>query len=117
MLHCARLPTMVVPRSPSYIPRKTLAEPGARDSDNPQLRTGIEPRAATAVRVQQRLARQVVAHRRANNLTKAELAERLHMSRAQLWRLVDGHAPITLLHARAWAEVLGLEELHVGGVG
>lgn len=69
------------------------------------------------MRVQQRLARQLVAYRQTHRLTKSELADRLHLSRAQLWRLVDGHAPITLLHACAWAEVLGLEELHVGGVG
>ena len=84
-----------------------LVQPGAWDTDNPQLRTGIEPRVAAAVRVQQRLSRQLVAYRQANKLTKSELAERLHMSRAQLWRLVDGHAPMTLLHACAWAELLG----------
>ena len=90
-----------------------LAQPGAWDTDNPQLRTGIEPRVAAAVRVQQRLSRQLVAYRQANKLTKSELAERLHMSRAQLWRLVDGHAPMTLLHACAWAELLGLSALHL----
>jgi predicted XRE-type DNA-binding protein len=86
-----------------------LAQPGAWDTDNPQLRAGIEPRVAAAVRIQQRLARQLVAYRQTNRLTKSELADRLHMSRAQLWRLVDGHAPITLLHACAWAELLGTE--------
>ena len=90
-----------------------LVQPGAWDTDNPQLRTGIEPRVAAAVRVQQRLSRQLVAYRQANKLTKSELAERLHMSRAQLWRLVDGHAPITLLHACAWAELLGIDDLHI----
>lgn len=35
------------------------------------------------------------------------------MSRAQLWRLVDGHAPITLLHACAWAELLELSSLEL----
>lgn len=90
-----------------------LVQPGAWDTDNPQLRTGIEPRVAAAVRVQQRLSRQLVAYRQANKLTKSELAERLHMSRAQLWRLVDGHAPMTLLHACAWAELLGLSALHL----
>lgn len=88
-----------------------LAEPGAWDTDNPQLRAGIEPRVATAVRVQQRLARQLVTHRKANNLTKADLAEQLHMSRAQLWRLVDGHAPMTLLQACAIAGLLKLDQL------
>ena len=88
-----------------------LAQPGAWDTDNPQLRTGIEPRVAAAVRIQQRLARQLVAYRQTNRLTKSELADRLHMSRAQLWRLVDGHAPITLLHACAWAELVGLRAL------
>ena len=95
-------------------PRNMLAEPGAWNTDNPQLRAGIEPRVAIAVRVQQRLARQLVAHRKVNNLTKADLAERLHMSRAQLWRLVDGHAPITLLHACAWADLLDLDSLDLG---
>lgn len=113
MLRCARLAPEAVPRSPSYVPRNILAEPGAWDTDNPQIRAGIEPRVATAVRVQQRLARQLVAHRIANQLTKADLADQLHMSRAQLWRLVDGHAPITLLHACAWADLLGLSELHL----
>lgn len=113
MLHSPRLPTRMVPRSPSYIPRNMLAEPGAWDTDDPQIRAGIEPRVAAAVRVQQRLARQVVAHRKANNLTKADLAERLHMSRAQLWRLVDGHAPITLLQVCAWNELLGLDSLQL----
>ena len=88
-----------------------LVQPGAWDTDNPQLRTGIEPRVAAAVRVQQRLSRQLVAYRQTNKLTKSELADRLHMSRAQLWRLVDGHAPITLLHACAWAELVGLRAL------
>ena len=94
-----------------------LTQPGAWDTDNPQLRAGIEPRVAAAVRIQQHLARQLVAYRQTNKLTKSELADRLHMSRAQLWRLIDGHAPITLLHACAWAELLGLEELRLGGVG
>jgi|SRR5579875_2957103 len=111
MLHSARLSPTVVARSPSYVPRNMLAQPGAWDTDHPQLRAGIEPRVAAAVRIQQRLARQLDAHRRANKLTKADLAKQLHMSRAQLWRLVDGHAPITLLHACAWAELLGLSEL------
>ena len=83
-----------------------LAQPGAWDTDNPQLRTGIEPRVAAAVRIQQRLARQLVNYRQTNKLTKSELAGRLHMSRAQLWRLVDGHAPITLLQACAIANLL-----------
>jgi len=113
MLRYARLPLEMVPRSPSYVPRNMLAEPGAWDTDNPQIRAGIEPRVAAAVRVQQRLARQIVAHRKVHNLTKADLAEQLHMSRAQLWRLVDGHAPITLLQVCAWAELLGLSELHL----
>jgi Helix-turn-helix domain len=91
-----------------------LDQPGGWDTDNPQIRPGIEPRVATAVRVQQRLARQLVAYRQTNKLTKQELAERLHMSRAQLWRLVDGHAPITLLHSCAWAELLGLDSLDLG---
>lgn len=90
-----------------------LAQPGAWDTDNPQLRAGIEPRVAAAVRIQQRLARQLVNYRQTNKLTKSELAGRLHMSRAQLWRLVDGHAPITLLHACAWAELLGVADLHI----
>ena len=88
-----------------------LAEAGAWDTDNPQIRAGIEPRVAAAVRVQQRLARQLVTHRKANNLTKADLAEQLHMSRAQLWRLVDGHAPMTLLQACAIAGLLKLDQL------
>jgi len=90
-----------------------LTQAGAWDTDNPEIRPGIEPRVATAVRVQQRLALRPVAYRHTNNLTKAQLAEQLHMSRAQLWRLVDGHAPITLLHACAWPEVLELDDLHL----
>jgi hypothetical protein len=88
-----------------------LAQPGAWDTDGPELRPGTEPRVAAAVRARQRLARQLVAYRKANKLTKAGLAERLYMSRAQLWRLVDGLAPMTLLQACAWAELLGVDEL------
>ena len=77
------------------------------------VRPGVEPRVATAVRVQQQLARELVEHRRENNLSKQALADRLHLSRAQLWQLVDGLAPMSLLQACAWADLLGLSALEL----
>ena len=97
-----------MPRSPSDAPRDLLVQPGAWDTDDPEIRSGIEPRVATAVRVQ-RLARQLEVHRRANGLKKSELAAELHVTTAHLHRMVDGLGPLTLLQACAIADLLGLE--------
>ena len=88
-----------------------LEQPGAWDTDNPDIKAGIEPRVATAVRIQQRLARQIDTHRRAKKLAKGDLAASLHISTAQLRRLADGLAPITFLQACAVANLLGIELL------
>jgi AraC-like DNA-binding protein len=90
-----------------------LQQPGAWDTDNPPLKGGIEPRVATAVRIQQRLCPQLEAHRRSGPqvLRKAELAERLYMTPAHLHRITDGLAPMTLLQVCAIANLLGLESL------
>ena len=98
-----------MPRSPAYVPRDQLVQPGAWDTDDPELRTGLEPRVATAIRLQQRLARQLEEHRRANGLKKSELAAELHVTTAHLHRMVDGLVPLTLLQACALADLLGLE--------
>lgn len=79
-----------MPRSPAYVPRDQLVQPGAWDTDDPELRSGIEPRVVAAVRLQQRLTRQLAVHRRANGLKKSELAAQLHMTTAHLHRIVDG---------------------------
>lgn len=100
-----------MPRPPSYIPRDMLEQPGAWDTDNPATKSGVEPRVATAVRLQQHLARQLDTYRRAYKLSKGDLAATLHISTAQLRRLADGHAPITLLQACAIANLLGLTGL------
>jgi DNA-binding Xre family transcriptional regulator len=91
-----------------------LEQPGAWDTDNPAIKAGIEPRVATAIRIQQRLARQLDAHRRSNKLAKSDLAASLHISTAQLRRLADGYAPITMLQACAVANLLGIEPLPEG---
>ena len=85
-----RLASRAVPRSPAYVPRDQLVQPGAWDTDDPELRSGIEPRVVAAVRLQQRLTRQLAVHRRANGLKKSELAAQLHMTTAHLHRIVDG---------------------------
>lgn len=104
-----------MPRSPAYVPRDQLVQLGAWDTDDPELRTGLEPRVAAAVRLQQRLTRQVEAHRRANGLKKSELAAQLNVTTAHLHRVTDGLVPLTLLQACAIADLLGLELLPMAG--
>jgi hypothetical protein len=91
------------------VPRDLLVQPGAWDTDDPEIRSGIEPRVATAVRLQQRLTSQLDEHRRTTGPRKSELAAELHVSTAHLHRMVDGLVPLTLLQACAIADLLGLE--------
>lgn len=100
---------MGLPQRPAYVPRSYLVDSDAWKTRAPEWKSNIPPGLLMALKTHHRLAWEVRQWIENKGLARDEIASRLGMSRGNLWRLLDGYSPISLIQAGDWAALIGWE--------